>query len=267
LPRPATRGRGLQEEEESTSEQMRGMEVKWLQYTDGSWEPPEDGKGGNPAAGYGVAQFEVGDEATEETYPMAQMVRRRTSGGAWDLLPLDVATRTGSKTVKRYALRNVDSGEVVTDKTRVAYIGAGAHTNNTGELTALHKAIGNAIRRPKGEGREVIWTDSLYAMNITTGRWRPRCARNREIASTVRGLWKRLARERPGEVRIAHVRSHICVPGNELADILAEHGRHGGGMDTSWARRWMTQWFRRVGVGAGNVAQPRGRVVGATGDG
>ena len=41
------------------------------------------------------------------------------------------------------------------------------------------------------------------------------------------------------------MRSHIRVPGNELADWLADLGRGGGGVTLAEAERWMADWLRR----------------------
>ena len=153
----------------------------------------------------------------------------------------------------------------MTDPKEKEFIGATAHTNNTGELTAMHKALSDALMRPAGGGREIIWSDSLYTINMTTGRWRPRCPRNREIVASTRGLWRRLQRQRDTEVELRHVRSHTRVPGNELADWLAEIGRMEGGRPVSAASRTSRWLVRRAPsrsvafVGAHLGARPRGR--------
>ena len=54
------------------------------------------------------------------------------------------------------------------------YIGAAAHTNNAGELSAMYYALRRVAARPRRQAREVVHTDSLYAMHMTTGRWMPR---------------------------------------------------------------------------------------------
>ena len=131
---------------------------------------------------------------------------------------------------------------------RVPTIGAEGHTNNTGELSALHGALTRALRRPKGRGRETIWSDSLYAINMTNGRWMPRSTRNRTLVAALRGMWRRLQRQRPHEVRLMHVRSHTLRPGNEVADWLADAGIRGG-MSTENARRDLHRWY-----GTHNVA-------------
>ena len=107
----------------------------------------------------------------------------------------------------------------------------------------MHCALCNALRRPRGTGREEIWSDSLYAINMTTGKWKLRCKRNARLVDTIRTLWRRLQRERPRETHLLHVRSHIKIPGNELADWLADMGRTGG-TDTASAREWIYTWLR-----------------------
>ena len=94
-------------------------------------------------------------------------------------------------------------------------------------------------------GARVIWSDSLYAINMTTGKWRPKCTRNREIVARLRGMWRRLQRARPRDVRLQHVRSHIKVPGNELADWLADSGRMSDRKGVTEAARWMRAWMTR----------------------
>ena len=115
----------------------------------------------------------------------------------------------------------------------------------------MHKALSDALMRPAGGGREIIWSDSLYTINMTTGRWRPRCPRNREIVASTRGLWRRVQRQRDAEVELRHVRSHTRVPGNELADWLAEIGRTEGGRPVrlAWAcQAWALAcpWYQHL---------------------
>ena len=109
-------------------------------------------------------------------------------------------------------------------------------------------------QHPKGQGGTLIWTDSLYALNMTTGTWLPRKKRCRVMVSHLRCAWRDLQRARPGEVRLRHVRSHIKVPGNELADWLAEM-RPGGKSEAERMRpgeadrllksstQWLQKWF------------------------
>ena len=80
---------------------------------------------------------------------------------------------------------------------------------------------------------------------MTTGRWLLKCKRNKILIENLRQLWRRLQRSRPHEVSLRHIRSHIRVPGNELADWLADLGRGGGGVTLAEAERWMADWLRR----------------------
>ena len=83
------------------------------------------------------------------------------------------------------------------------------------------------------------------ALRATTGVWLPRHRKNIQLVKELRQAW-RLAQIRRGRgaVRIEHVRSHTAVPGNELADMLAEKGRWLGPFSeectTADARRIMT---------------------------
>ena len=193
-------------------------------------------------AGAGVAEFTTIQSSTED-------------GDA--LVCLDQVT-TAPPAEPLYAwLTWASSISVQIEDGGAGHIGAHAHTNNTGELTALHEAIARADSRPAGTAYEEIRTDSLYAMNVTTGRWLPRSARNRDIVARLRCRWRRLQKDRPGEVRITHVRSHIDVPGNELADWLADHGRFGectlsredAQRWKAMAATWMAEWARGHGRG------------------
>ena len=211
-------------------------------YTDGAWNPPdEEDFDGIFEAGYGVAEFETCGAQQQGAFPMDQLVRRRTR----------VAENDGGNQSSFGKLTWAESAQVVTKPTAPGYAGATAHTNNTGELSALREAICRTLCRPRGTGREEIWTDSLYAMNMATGRWRPKCKRNRGMIERLRELWRRLQRERPHEVHILHVRSHVKVPGNELADWLADTGRRGGGVGRAAAERWLAGWLRRMRGGEG----------------
>ena len=94
-------------------------------------------------------------------------------------------------------------------------------------LRLIGSALQRALRRKRGAGREEVHSDSQYAINMTTGRWRPRKKINAELIEKMREMWRHIRRARPGEVTLHHVRSHVCVPGNELADWLADLGKTG----------------------------------------
>ena len=102
------------------------------------------------------------------------------------------------------------------------YIGARKQSNNTAELTALYHALHQAAQQPCDAPPEDIHTDSLYARNVTLGVWKGKRRVHTEMVRNLRRLWMRVQAKRGrGTVRILHVRSHIDVPGNELADAIA----------------------------------------------
>ena len=187
-------------------------------YTDGAWTDPEGDADWEPAS-WGVAEMEPTRGRWGDTFPTAQ----------W--------THTGPLDDSQAKLTWVDSGAVITDAHDPAYIGAPTHTNNTGELTAMYRALERALGRPQRP--HVIHSDSLYTIHMTTGRWMPRRkgARNRDLINATRVLYRRLQRGGAG-IHLRHVRSHIRIPGNELADRLAEVG---GSLEqsTQWLRAWM----------------------------
>ena len=112
-------------------------------------------------------------------------------------------------------------------------------------MTAMYYALKRALRRPPGEEHTHIRSDSLYTINMTTGKWIPRTKRNREFVSTLRGMWRDVQRRRPREVTLQHVRSHIKIPGNELADWLADLRLSA---NAAAATRWLRNWVRGVGT-------------------
>ena len=221
-------------EYERREEQLKELEVMWHQYTDGAWEQPEDDSDGSDEsrggprrpAGFGVCEFRLSPE-TDVTISLAQATEEGQEGGPW-------GTLTWTKV-----------GQVETNEAEHTYIGASAQTNNTGELTGLYYALKRAQSRTAGEGKEVIRSDSLYALNMTTGKWKPRTRRNREIVSTLRAAWRAVQRKRPGEVRMEHVRSHVWIVGNETADWLAERGQNGEGATMQETVTWIDEWRRQ----------------------
>jgi ribonuclease HI len=201
------------------------LPLTWQQYTDGSWVDPED-EMDVPLAGWGVAEL--------------------TTSDASDAIPLQQITSNAHTHGMAGKVTWACSGEVVTEGDEPDYLGAGGMTNNTGELSAMYYALRRAMQRPRGQGREVIWSDSLYAINMTTGKWMPRKQRNAAMVGLLRRTWRQLERRRPREATLRHVRSHVKVPGNELADHLAELGRHGTRATASMASGWLHAWHRRM---------------------
>ena len=71
---------------------------------------------------------------------------------------------------------------------------------------------------------------------------------NAEMITNLRREWRRVQRRRPGEVSLHHVRSHVNVPGNELADWLAGCGTiTTNSVTLRNATTWMRDWMQRNG--------------------
>ena len=224
-------------------------------------------------AGYGLAVLEV---RTAEAHGVAQNQEARDSASpsqdetaAIDEYFIPISQVTADENSKRGTAKLVLAkfGTVEKDREEPEYIGAQAHTNNTGELSAMYYALQNALTRPVGAGAEDIHSDSLYAINMTKGKWMPKVRgrgtgkRNAGMIKRLRTLWRRLQRKRPGEVELRHVRSHTMVPGNEIADYLAEQGTHGcvGLVDhLAGARRWVKDWLATAGDGNARAARAGG---------
>lgn len=217
-------------------------------YVDGAWTPPDDGAV-CPFAGFGVAELcSMRQERVSACACGADHVIAAPHN-SWTpslQVPLGQITEDGQAGAGAAELVWVRVGTVQTDADEPEYIGARAHTNNTGELSAMHHALERTLHR-RGV-REIIHSDSLYAINMTKGKWMPRRKgmRNAPLIGRLRRLWARLRRERPGEVELRHVRSHVRVPGNELADYLAGAGCNpGNDVTLESATDWLRRWLRR----------------------
>ena len=153
---------------------------------------------------------------------------------------------------ERVHTHHVRAWQVETDPLAPGWIGARKSTNNTGEITALVEAMEMAITRGTGAGREEISSDSLYAINMTTGKWMPKREINQEIIWHARVTWQKLQDQRPREVdiHVVNVRSHTKVPGNEVADRLADIGAQMNSATVIDMERWMTDWLENNPTGA-----------------
>ena len=101
------------------------------------------------------------------------------------------------------------------------YRGATVKSNNTGELTALLRAVEEELQR---DHRPVeICADSLYALGQATGKWKPPRKRNVELVRRLQERVRALTLQRGKRgVTLSHVRAHARTPGNEAADALAK---------------------------------------------
>ena len=90
-------------------------------------------------------------------------------------------------------------------------------SNNTGELSAIVEALLFAAEHEYTHVQ--IYTDSQWAINVITGRWR---ARTNKILV---GSAQRLFRKSGMIIRFHWVRGHQGDEGNERADRLAEEGK------------------------------------------
>ena len=201
-------------------------------------------------AGWGVAELVTLKNITT-VLPIQEINNVRLPIGQVTLNDTDTAT-TGMPTW-------VDSGAVVTLKQHDSWIGADKHTNNTGELTALHHAIERALSRPRGSGLECICADSTYAINMAKGTWIPHHGRNKLVIRRLRNGWNLLQTRRPHEVRMTHVRSHTIIAGNDMADWLADKGAVGKKINLQQALEWAIEWSRKS---ARRKAMARGMVLG-----
>jgi ribonuclease HI len=91
------------------------------------------------------------------------------------------------------------------------------------------------------------------------GKW------NAPLIARLRRLWREVQRKRGGEVQLRHVRSHILVPGNEIADWLAGCGTGRRHMTTESVRAWTQTWLdaqRSDDSATDGTAHDRGRPPG-----
>ena len=107
---------------------------------------------------------------------------------------------------------------MVTDPCRDTYRGAAVGSNNTGEVTAIIEALLHA--HSQAATRAVTHSDSLWAINTITGRWR---AKHHKPLIT---LARQLSRANGVVTRLHWVKGHAGHEGNEIADREAEKGKN-----------------------------------------
>ena len=108
-------------------------------------------------------------------------------------------------------------GPVPTTSDHSAYIGATVGSNNTGELTAIVEAVLYAQQCQLSQA--VIHSDSRWAINMITGKWRPRT--HAKFINDIRTIMK----AGPTKIHLEWVNGHAGHEGNERADKLAEEGK------------------------------------------
>ena len=104
-------------------------------------------------------------------------------------------------------------------------------TNNIAELTAILRGLQLIKNR---EIPVVVYTDSRYALGVTTGAYRAK--KNTELVYAIRDLMSRFKK-----VDVVKVRGHRGVLKNEIADRLATAAARGGVVD----KRMKTDELRR----------------------
>jgi len=107
-------------------------------------------------------------------------------------------------------------GKVITDSNDEKFIGAEVGSNNTAELTAFAEALRWCLTQG-GEEDIIIKTDSQYAGNQATGKWKAKA--NKVLVKKVQNLWKEVSGLR--NLSWEHVKAHSGHRWNERADHLA----------------------------------------------
>ena len=133
-------------------------------------------------------------------------------------------TKVGDFEGKHERVTEAAAGRVNLELGSPAYRGATTQSNNTGELTALLRAIHGEVG---ATGRATFMVDSTYAINTATGRTVPSSGKggaNRLLATRLRAAYRLLQQERGDQISIQHVKFHLGVRGNEAADKLANMG-------------------------------------------
>ena len=113
------------------------------------------------------------------------------------------------------------NGRVITDPKHPLYIGAEVGSNNTGELTAIYKALSWCLSNKliiDDYGEVTIYSDSQYALNVVLGDWN--ASKNRKLVAQCKGLLTKV-REAGTTVNSAHIKAHSWFLWNERADQLA----------------------------------------------
>ena len=119
-------------------------------------------------------------------------------------------------------------GPVITLRCDPQWMGAEAHTNNTGELSAIGEACKWLLqwkaRKPEApHPSAVILYDSQYAYGVATRLFRAK--ENQLLATSVASLVDAVRASM--SLEFEHVKGHSGAHGNEVADRLADRGSQG----------------------------------------
>lgn len=251
-------------------------------YTDGAWTPPDETNPYLSPAACGIVEFTICAPHSSPTpdshpsntdnlnthidipvpiiYPLGQIqiiettTTNNSTSTAHNTIPYNHPDLHTAPPIPRNLRQDsnehgyiswVNAAQVNIDDESPNWIGAPTHTNNTGEMTAMHIAITRALTQKPNLGPTTIHSDSQYTINMTTGKWMPKKNhRNTTIIAALRALWRRILRARPGELKLKHVRSHTKLPGNDVADWLADIGTGLSGptvIDIPTTERWLSQ--------------------------
>ncbi len=114
-------------------------------------------------------------------------------------------------------------GPVITNNKQPGWFGAEVGSNNTGELTAILKAL-QYIESQGPERDYVIFGDSMYAGKMAMSEWKAK--ENLKLVERTREIWDRL--QRLGySLEWMHIPAHKGHQWNERADHLAEKAAKG----------------------------------------
>ena len=148
--------------------------------------------------------------------------RNRTGKAGWGFV---VTGGDVNGTDDQYARElHSDCGEVITERSARRYIGAEAATNNTGELTAIVRAL-EYILEQQSSCPVLLRYDSLYAAGVASGATRARA--HRTLVRRANRVWREVHAQRNGNVWASHVRGHSDNKWNDRADELARQGKGG----------------------------------------
>ena len=106
-------------------------------------------------------------------------------------------------------------GPVTTGTSRITYRGATVGSNNTGEVTAMIEAL--LYAHQQGWQHLTIHSDSQWAINTITGRWKSKYHHNLiQLAKKLTKLVK---------THFQWIKGHSGQEGDETADKLADKGK------------------------------------------